>query len=58
MHRLPLRQAVSLCDRKKLCAYLLRNAINIGLPILEGVEASERIDDKDEVEINFDTEKS
>ena len=32
-----------------------RNAINIGLPILECVEASERIDDKDEVEINFDT---
>lgn len=32
-----------------------RNAINIGLPILECAEASEKIEDKDEVEINFDT---
>ena len=55
MRRLPLRQADLYCDRKKLCAYLLLHAINIGLPILESVEASERIDDKDEVEINFDT---
>ncbi|MBQ6622175.1 MAG: 3-isopropylmalate dehydratase small subunit [Mogibacterium sp.] len=32
-----------------------RNAINIGLPILECPEASERIRDGDEVEIDFDT---
>ena len=32
-----------------------RNAINIGLPIIECREASERIDDKDEVEIDFDS---
>ncbi len=32
-----------------------RNAINIGLPIIECKEASERIDDTDEVEIDFDT---
>ncbi|MCR4806803.1 MAG: 3-isopropylmalate dehydratase small subunit [Lachnospiraceae bacterium] len=32
-----------------------RNAINIGLPIIECREASERIGDKDEVEIDFDT---
>ncbi len=32
-----------------------RNAINIGLPIIECREASERIDDTDEVEIDFDS---
>lgn len=32
-----------------------RNAINIGLPILECKEASEDIDDGNEVHINFDT---
>ncbi len=32
-----------------------RNAINIGLPILECPEASEHIEDGDEVEIDFDT---
>lgn len=32
-----------------------RNAINIGLPIIECKEASEKIDKGDEVEINFDT---
>lgn len=32
-----------------------RNAINIGLPILECREASEKIEAGDEVEINFDT---
>ena len=32
-----------------------RNAINIGLPILECPKASERIDTADEIEINFDT---
>lgn len=32
-----------------------RNAINIGLPILECPEASREIKDKDEVEVDFDT---
>lgn len=32
-----------------------RNAINIGLPIMECKEASEQIEAGDEVEINFDT---
>ncbi|NLJ16904.1 MAG: 3-isopropylmalate dehydratase small subunit [Clostridiales bacterium] len=32
-----------------------RNAINIGLPILECEQAAKNIDDGDEVEINFDT---
>ena len=32
-----------------------RNAINIGLPILECDEASKDIDDKDEIQVDFDT---
>ena len=32
-----------------------RNAINIGLPIIECPEASRGIEDGDEVEVNFDT---
>ncbi len=32
-----------------------RNAINIGLPILECAEAAENIDGGDEVEVDFDT---
>lgn len=32
-----------------------RNAINIGLPILECPEASEKIQEGDEVDVNFDT---
>lgn len=32
-----------------------RNAINIGLPIMECREASEKIENGDEVEINFDS---
>ena len=32
-----------------------RNAINIGLPILECKEASERIEAGDEVEVDFDS---
>lgn len=32
-----------------------RNAINIGLPILECPEASEKIQDGDEVSIDFDS---
>ena len=32
-----------------------RNAINIGLPIIESKEASEGIDDGDKVRVDFDT---
>ena len=32
-----------------------RNAINIGLPILECPEASQKIEDGDQVSIDFDT---
>ena len=32
-----------------------RNAINIGLPIIECKEASEKISDKDEISVDFDT---
>ncbi len=32
-----------------------RNAINIGLPIMECPEAAEKIQDGDEVEVDFDT---
>ena len=46
---------ISCVIAKSFARIFYRNAINIGLPILECVEASERIDDKDEVEINFNT---
>jgi len=36
-------------------AIFYRNAINIGLPILECAEASEDIDEGNEVEVDFDT---
>jgi 3-isopropylmalate/(R)-2-methylmalate dehydratase small subunit len=32
-----------------------RNAINMGLPILESAEASQAVNDGDELEVNFDT---
>lgn len=34
-----------------------RNAINVGLPILECKEASQKIENRDKVEIDFDTGK-
>ena len=34
-----------------------RNAINIGLPILECAEASQKIEDGDQIEVEFDTGK-
>ena len=40
---------------KTFARIFYRNAINIGLPILEGPEASEKIEAGDEVSINFDT---
>ena len=46
---------ISCVVAKSFARIFYRNAINIGLPILECIEASERIDDKDEVEIDFDS---
>ena len=44
------------CDIAKTFARIFyRNAINIGLPILECEEASDKIQDGDEVAIDFDT---
>ncbi len=40
---------------KSFARIFYRNAINIGLPILECPEASEEINAGDEVEVNFDT---
>lgn len=40
---------------KSFARIFYRNAINIGLPILECQEAAEEISASDEVEVNFDT---
>ena len=40
---------------KTFARIFYRNAINIGLPIIECVEAAEAIENGDEVEIDFDT---
>ena len=40
---------------KTFARIFYRNAINIGLPILECSEASEKIQDGDEVSIDFDS---
>ncbi len=40
---------------KSFARIFYRNAINIGLPILECVEAAEEIQAEDEVKVNFDT---
>ena len=40
---------------KTFARIFYRNAINIGLPILECPEASEKIQDGDEVSIDFDS---
>ncbi len=40
---------------KTFARIFYRNAINIGLPILECAEASEKISDGDEISINFDS---
>ncbi|MBQ7756981.1 MAG: 3-isopropylmalate dehydratase small subunit [Oscillospiraceae bacterium] len=46
---------ISCVIAKTFARIFYRNAINIGLPIIECVEASERISAGDEVEIDFDT---
>lgn len=45
---------ISCVIAKSFARIFYRNAINIGLPILECAEASERIADQDKVEIDFD----
>lgn len=46
---------ISCVIAKTFARIFFRNAINIGLAILECEEASEKIQDGDEVSINFDT---
>ncbi|MCL2231081.1 MAG: 3-isopropylmalate dehydratase small subunit [Treponema sp.] len=46
---------ISCVIAKSFARIFYRNAINIGLPILECGEASEKIGADDEVEINFDS---
>ncbi len=46
---------VSCVIAKTFARIFYRNAINIGLPILECVEAAEKIQSGDVVEVNFDT---
>ncbi len=46
---------ISCVIAKDFARIFYRNAINIGLPILECAEASEDIDEGNEVEIDFDT---
>lgn len=46
---------VSVVIAKSFARIFYRNAINIGLPIMECPEASERIEDGDEVAIDFAT---
>ena len=46
---------ISCVIAKDFARIFYRNAINIGLPILECAEASEDIEEGNEVEVNFDT---
>lgn len=46
---------ISCVIAKTFARIFYRNAINIGLPIIESVEAAESIAAGDEVEVNFDT---
>ena len=44
-----------MCNRATFARIFYRNAINIGLPIMECREASEKIDNGDEVEVDFNS---
>lgn len=46
---------ISCVIAKTFARIFYRNAINIGLPIIECEEAAEKIDNGDEVEIDFDS---
>ena len=50
-----LESGVSCVIAKTFARIFYRNAINIGLPILECPEAGERIQAGDEVSVDFDT---
>ena len=50
-----LESGISCVIAKTFARIFYRNAINIGLPILECPEASARIEAGDEVAVNFDT---
>ena len=50
-----LESGISCVIAKSFARIFYRNAINIGLPILECVEASEGIDTGDEVTVDFDS---
>ena len=52
MHHLPSRRVVSVWSLPKA---FYRNAINIGLPILECEEAADQIQAGDEVTVDFNT---
>ena len=49
------RAGIDCVIAKTFARIFYRNAINIGLPILECPEASEKIQDGDEVSIDFDS---
>ena len=51
----PLYLGVRCVIAKSFARIFFRNAINIGLPILECPEASENIQDGDEIAVDFDT---
>ena len=56
MHRSPSRRLVSAVSlRRPFARIFYRNAINIGLPIIECPEAVKNIEAGDTVEVNFDT---
>lgn len=46
---------VSVVIAKTFARIFYRNSINIGLPIIESIEAGEKIQAGDEVSVNFDT---
>ncbi|MCK8824394.1 3-isopropylmalate dehydratase small subunit [Fuchsiella alkaliacetigena] len=46
---------VSCVIAKSFARIFYRNAINIGLPILESVEAAEKIEEGDEIEVDIDS---
>lgn len=46
---------ISCVIAKTFARIFYRNSINIGLPIIECAEASEKIENGDEVEVDFDT---
>lgn len=56
MHRFPSRHPVSAVSLlRPLPEFFYRNAINIGLPIIECPQAAKEIQAGDEVEVDFDS---